>query len=74
MYVTTDTPRRQSYSGNYWASRIPALWPSAVGFAMRAVRNGCRANNTAALNHELFDVLHRRFPNWQRAARYRIWE
>lgn len=45
-----------------------------IGFAMRAVRNACRSNNTADLNHELFDLLHRRFPNSPWAARYTTWE
>ena len=45
-----------------------------IGFAMRAVRNACRSNNTAALNHELFDLIHRRFPNSEWTIKYTTWE
>jgi hypothetical protein len=45
-----------------------------VGFAMRVVRNACRSNNTADLNHQLFDVLHQKFPKSEWAARYTTWE
>jgi hypothetical protein len=45
-----------------------------IGFAMRAVRNACRSNNTANLNHELFDLIHRRFPHSEWAAKYTTWE
>jgi hypothetical protein len=41
-----------------------------IGFAMRAVRNACRSKNTADLNHQLFDVLHRQFPKSDWSARY----
>lgn len=45
-----------------------------IGFAMRVIRNACRSDNTADLNHQLFDVLHSRFPKSEWAARYTTWE
>jgi len=33
-----------------------------LGFAVRVVRNGCRSEATDELNHQLLDILHRRFP------------
>jgi len=45
-----------------------------VGFAMRVVRNACRSDATKDLNHQLFDLLHRRFPKSEWAARYTSWE
>jgi hypothetical protein len=45
-----------------------------VGFAMRVVRNGCRTYATKDLNHQLFDLLHRRFSKSEWAARYTTWE
>ena len=41
---------------------------------MRAVRNACRSNNTAALNHQLFDLIHHRFPDSEWARKYQTWE
>jgi hypothetical protein len=45
-----------------------------LGFAMRVVRNGCRSDATGELNHQLFDLLHRRFPKSEWALRYTTWE
>jgi hypothetical protein len=45
-----------------------------IGFAMRAVRNACRSSDTPQLNHRLFDVIHRQFPNSEWARRYKTWE
>lgn len=45
-----------------------------IGFAMRVVRNACRSEATKDLNHQLFNVLHRRFPKSEWAARYTTWE
>ena len=45
-----------------------------LGFAMRVVRNGCRSDATDELNHQLFDILHRRFPKSEWAKRYTTWE
>jgi len=45
-----------------------------VGFAMRVVRNACRSDATKDLNHQLFDVLHGRFPKSEWATRYTTWE
>jgi hypothetical protein len=45
-----------------------------IGFAMRVVRNACRSDKTGDLNHQLFDLLHRRFPSSEWATRYTTWE
>jgi hypothetical protein len=45
-----------------------------LGFAMRVVRNACRTDATAGLNHQLFSTLHDRFPNSEWAKRYTTWE
>lgn len=45
-----------------------------VGFAMRVVRNACRSDATKDLNHQLFDLLHSRFPMAEWATRYTTWE
>ena len=45
-----------------------------IGFAMRVIRNACRSVSTSDLNHQLFDILHRRFPNSEWAGRYKTWE
>ncbi|HXE07978.1 MAG TPA: hypothetical protein VN612_08785 [Acidobacteriaceae bacterium] len=59
-----------------WVKTYPkdARDADVVGFAMRVVRNGCRSDETAGLNHQLFDVLHSRFPNSEWAKRYTTWE
>jgi hypothetical protein len=45
-----------------------------LGFAMRVVRNACRSDATAELNHQLFDTLHRRYPKSEWAQKYTTWE
>jgi hypothetical protein len=45
-----------------------------LGFAMRVVRNACRTDATAELNHQLFDTLHRRYPKSEWAVKYTTWE
>jgi hypothetical protein len=45
-----------------------------LGFAMRVVRNACRSDATKELNHQLFDTLHRRYPQSEWAAKYTTWE
>jgi hypothetical protein len=45
-----------------------------IGFAMRVVRNACRSEATKDLNHQLFDLLHRRYPKSEWAVRYATWE
>lgn len=59
-----------------WVKKHPddAHDADLIGFAIRVVRNACRSNRTKDLNHELFDLLHRRFPKSDWAARYTTWE
>jgi len=59
-----------------WVNQHPADPHDAdlLGFAMRVVRNACRSDATAALNHQLFDLLHSRFPKSEWALRYTTWE
>jgi|SRR5271170_4991506 len=45
-----------------------------LGFAMRVVRNACRSDATDELNHQLFNILHRRFSKSEWARRYTTWE
>jgi len=45
-----------------------------LGFAMRVVRNACRSKNTSELSHQLFDVLHQKFPTSEWAKKYTTWE
>ncbi len=45
-----------------------------LGFTLRVVRNACRSGNTKELNHQLFDLLHRRYPDSAWAKRYTTWE
>ncbi len=48
--------------------------PDLLGFASRVIRNACRTNDTAELNHQLFNALHRKYPNSQWTKRYKTWE
>jgi hypothetical protein len=59
-----------------WVNRHPADPHDAdlLGFATRVVRNACRSDATKELNHQLFDLLHRRFPKSEWATRYTTWE
>jgi hypothetical protein len=45
-----------------------------VGFAMRVVRNACRSTDTKDFSHQLFDLLHQRFPKSEWATKYTTWE
>jgi hypothetical protein len=45
-----------------------------LGFTMRVVRNACRSDATAELNHQLFDLLHRQYPKSDWAQKYATWE
>jgi hypothetical protein len=59
-----------------WAKAHPddARDADVLGFAMRVVRNACRSNATKELNHQLFDMVHRRFPKSEWARKYTTWE
>jgi len=59
-----------------WVEDHPADSHDAdlVGFAMRVLRNACRSDATKDLNHQLFDLLHHRFPKSEWATRYTTWE
>lgn len=48
--------------------------PDILGFAERAVRNGCRTDATADLNHRLFVIVQTRYPKSEWAKRYKTWE
>ena len=45
-----------------------------LGFAERAVRNGCRTNATPDLNHRLFVIVQTQYPKSEWAKRYTSWE
>lgn len=45
-----------------------------LGFAERAIRNGCRTDATRELNHRLFVIVQTKYPKSEWAKRYRTWE
>jgi hypothetical protein len=45
-----------------------------LGWAERAVRNGCRTDATPALNHRLFVVVQTMYPKSEWAKKYTTWE
>jgi hypothetical protein len=45
-----------------------------LGFAERAVRNGCRTNATPELNHRLFVIVQTKYPKSEWAKKYTTWE
>ncbi|HEY6432220.1 MAG TPA: hypothetical protein VIZ17_09575 [Acetobacteraceae bacterium] len=45
-----------------------------LGFAERAVRNGCRTKATPDLNHRLFVIVQTRYPKSEWAKKYTTWE
>jgi hypothetical protein len=48
--------------------------PDILGFAERAIRNGCRTDATKELNHRLFVVVQTKYPKSEWAKRYKTWE
>jgi hypothetical protein len=44
--------------------------PELLGFAFRAMRNGCNLENSSPLRHEVFDALHTAYPNSEWGRRY----
>ncbi len=59
-----------------WQREHPAdaRTPDVLGFAERAVRNGCRTDATAELNHQLFTVVQAKYPASEWAQRYKSWQ
>jgi hypothetical protein len=59
-----------------WQKQRPAdpRNPTLLGFAERAVRNGCRTDATKELNHRLFAVVQTKYPKSEWARRYTTWE
>jgi hypothetical protein len=59
-----------------WYKEHPADSRNAdlLGFAKRVVRNGCRTAGTTELDHQLFTLLQRRYPNSEWAKKYASWE
>jgi hypothetical protein len=47
---------------------------NVLGFAERAVRNGCRTDATPDLNHRLFVVVQTKYPKSEWASKYTTWE
>jgi hypothetical protein len=45
-----------------------------LGFAERAVRNGCRSEATPDLNHRLFVIVQTKYPKSEWAKKYTTWE
>ncbi len=45
-----------------------------LGFAERAIRNGCRTDATKELNHRLFVIVQTKYPKSEWARRYTTWE
>jgi hypothetical protein len=59
-----------------WQKQHPAdpRTPDVLGFAERAVRNGCRTDATKDLNHRLFVVVQTKYPKSEWARRYTTWD
>ena len=59
-----------------WQKQHPAdpRTITLLGFAERAVRNGCRTDGTKELNHRLFIIVQTRYPKSEWARRYTSWE
>ena len=59
-----------------WQKQHPAdpRTITALGFAERAVRNGCRTDSTKELNHRLFVIVQMKYPKSEWARRYTTWE
>ncbi|MGA9719242.1 MAG: hypothetical protein WBQ79_13265, partial [Acidobacteriaceae bacterium] len=59
-----------------WQKQHPAdpRTPDLLGFAERAVRNGCRTKATPDLNHRLFVIVQTQYPKSVWAKRYTSWE
>jgi hypothetical protein len=75
--------RRTPCSSDYFAAaaldrqRLHPDDPRTVdvlGFAERAVRNGCRTDATPDLNHRLFTVVQTKYPKSEWAKKYTTWE
>ena len=75
--------RRTPCSSDYFAAaaldwqRLHPDDPRTVdvlGFAERAVRNGCRTDVTPDLNHRLFVVVQTKYPKSEWAKKYTTWE
>ena len=45
-----------------------------LGLATRVLRNAPRTADTSELNHQLFNTLHRKYPNSEWTKRYKSWE
>jgi hypothetical protein len=48
--------------------------PEVLGFAFRAMRNGCNLEKSTALRHEVFNVLHKNYAGSEWAKRYAVFE
>jgi hypothetical protein len=59
-----------------WQKQHPSdpRTPDLLGFAERAVRNGCRTKATPDLNHRLFVAVQTKYPKSEWARRYTSWE
>jgi len=59
-----------------WQKQHPAdpRTITVLGFAERAVRNGCRTDATKELNHRLFVIVQTRYPKSEWAKKYTTWE
>jgi len=68
-----DAPRYFGEQALAWAKAHPGDPRSAelLGFAYRAMRNGCNLEESAALKREVFDLLHARYAQSEWARRYK---
>jgi hypothetical protein len=59
-----------------WQKQHPAdpRTITVLGFAERAIRNGCRTDATKELNHRLFVIVQTKYPKSEWARRYTTWE
>jgi hypothetical protein len=68
-----DAPEYFGTQALAWVSAHPADKRNAdlLGFALRAMRNGCNLERTTPLRQQVFNLLHKNYPNSSWAKTYR---
>jgi hypothetical protein len=71
-----DAPAYFGTAALAWVREQPsdARDPEVLGFAFRAMRNGCNLEKSTSLRHEVFDVLHKKYGDSEWAKRYAVFE
>jgi hypothetical protein len=79
IFVLQHLPGAGDYFANNalaWVKLHPTDPNNAelLGFATRVLRNSPRSANATELNHQLFNLIHRKYPSSTWAKRYTTWE